>query len=137
MTMLFETLKYFPAYSQGIMSQEVTEGDTAVPTDPPVFKTPSDEQTPDTTEEPSSSPSLSLAAPEQELTNESADVCAPVGPDSEPLQDQSEDHSSDQVTECSETVSLEEGEGGGGEVEVEVEVGYTIVCDHHNVCKTM
>ncbi|XP_034156867.2 protein NOXP20 isoform X2 [Pangasianodon hypophthalmus] len=101
------------------MSQEVAVGDTAVPPDPPVLKTPSDEHAPvvaDKTDEPSSSPSLSLDAPEHELANEGAVECAPVSQLTEPPQDQSEEHGCDQVTECSETVSLEP-EVAEGEVE--------------------
>lgn len=102
------------------MSQEEAVGDTAVPPDPPVFKTPSDEQAPvvaDKTDKPSSSPSLSGGAPEHELTNEGAEESASVSQVTEPPQDQSEARSCDQVTECSETVSLEP-EVAEGEVEV-------------------
>ncbi|MCJ8749267.1 hypothetical protein PDJAM_G00174410 [Pangasius djambal] len=101
------------------MSQEVEVGDTAIPPDPPVLKTPSDEHASvvaDKTDEPSSSPSLSLNAPEHELTNEGAEECAQVSQVTEPPQDQSEEHGCDQVTECSETVSLEP-EAVEGEVE--------------------
>ncbi|XP_017316662.1 protein NOXP20 isoform X2 [Ictalurus punctatus] len=101
------------------MSQEDAVGDTGVPPDPPVFKTPSDENAPavaDKTDEPFSSPSLSLDAQEHEPTKEGAEKCAPVSQVTEPPQDRSEERGCDQVTECSETVSLEP-EAAEGELE--------------------
>ncbi|KAB5518578.1 hypothetical protein PHYPO_G00167640 [Pangasianodon hypophthalmus] len=53
---------------------------------------------------------------QHELANEGAVECAPVSQLTEPPQDQSEEHGCDQVTECSETVSLEP-EVAEGEVE--------------------
>ncbi|XP_058241039.1 protein NOXP20 isoform X2 [Hemibagrus wyckioides] len=97
------------------MSQEDAVGDLSVPPDPSVFKTPSDKHAPvaaDKTDQPSSSPSLSLDTSE----HEGAEEGAPLGQVREPPQDQSEEHSCDQVTECSETVSLEP-EVAEGEVE--------------------
>ncbi|KAK3507669.1 hypothetical protein QTP70_032595, partial [Hemibagrus guttatus] len=94
----------------GTMSQEDAVGDLTVPPDPSVFKTPSDKHAPvaaGKTDEPSSSTSLSLDTSEHELTNEGAEECVPVSQVTEPPQDQSKEHSCDQVTECSETVSLE------------------------------
>lgn len=98
------------ASSQGTMSEEVVLGDTTVPPDPPAFKTPSDEHAPvvaDKTDEPSSSPSLPVGAPEHKLASEGAEECASVSQVTEPPKHQSEEHCCDQVTECSETVSLE------------------------------
>ncbi|XP_060772677.1 protein NOXP20 isoform X2 [Neoarius graeffei] len=92
------------------MSEEEVLGDTTVPPDPPAFKTPSDEHAPvvaDKTDEPSSSPSLPVGAPEHKLTSEGAEECASVSQVTEPPKHQSEEHCCDQVTECSETVSLE------------------------------
>ncbi|KAI5616564.1 protein NOXP20 isoform X1 [Silurus asotus] len=91
------------------MSQNHAVDDTAVPTNPPVSKMPSDEHTPvvDKTDKPSSIPSLSLEATEQEPPNEVAEERPPVSQVPEPPQEDSEEHDCDQVTECSETVSLE------------------------------
>ncbi|KAF4071656.1 hypothetical protein AMELA_G00275840 [Ameiurus melas] len=61
-------------------------------------------------------PSLSLDAPEHEPIKEGAEKCAPVSQVTEPPQDRSEERGRDQVTECSETVSLEP-EVAEGEVE--------------------
>lgn len=111
------------AYSQATMSNEDAVGDTAVPLDPPAFETPLDEHAPvaaDKTDKPSSSPSLSLDVPEHEV----AEACAPVSQATVPPKDQSEDLSCDQVTECSETVSLEPEAAEG-----DVEVGYIAVCN--------
>lgn len=102
------------------MSQEDAVSSIAVPPDTPVFKTHLDKHAPvvaDKTDEPSSSPSLLLDTLGHELTSEGADECAPVSQITEPLQEPSEEHSCDQVTECSETVSLDP-EAAEGEVEV-------------------
>lgn len=135
MTVLFETQKHFQvfAYSQGTMSKEDAVCDTAITPDPPVFKTPLDEHAPvvaDKKDVPSSTSSRSVDTPEHELTNKSAEACAPVSQVTEPPHEQSEDHSCDQVTECSEMVSLEPEVAEG-----EVEVRYIIVCDHVSVFK--
>lgn len=111
------------------MSQEDAVGDTGVPPDPPVFKTPSDENAPavaDKTDEPFSSPSLSLDAQEHEPTKEGAEKCAPVSQATEPPLDRSEERGCDQVTECSETVSLEP-EAAEGELEVGVPTNWCVI----------
>ncbi|XP_060720610.1 protein NOXP20 isoform X2 [Tachysurus vachellii] len=96
------------------MSQEDAVSSIAEPPD-----THSDKHAPvvaDKTNEPSSSPSLLLDTSGHELTSESAEESAPVSQTTEPLQEPSEEHSCDQVTECSETVSLDP-EAAEGEVE--------------------
>ncbi|XP_026990757.2 protein NOXP20 isoform X2 [Tachysurus fulvidraco] len=101
------------------MSQEDAVSSIAVPPDTLVIKTHLDKHAPvvaDKTDEPSSSPSLLLDTSGHELTSEGAEECAPVGQIPEPLQEPSEEHSCDQVTECSETVSLDP-EAAEGEVE--------------------
>lgn len=126
---------YVFAYSQATMSNEDAVGDTAVPLDPPAFKTPLDEHAPvaaDKTDKPSSSPSLSLDVPEHELNNEVAEACAPVSQATVPPKDQSEDQSCDQVTECSETVSLDPEATEG-----DVEVGCMAVCNYDIALKRM
>lgn len=115
---------HMSVYSQGTMSQEDAVGDLSVPPDPSIFENPSDKHAPvaaDKTDQPSSSPSLSLDTSEHELTSEGAEEGAPLGQVREPPQDQSEEHSCDQVTECNETVSLEP-EVAEGEVEVGVPI---------------
>ncbi|KAF7686701.1 protein NOXP20 [Silurus meridionalis] len=98
-----------PSETPSTMSQNHAVDDTAMPTNPPVSKMPSDEHTPvvDKTDKPSSIPSLSLEATEQEPPNEGAEERPPVSQVPEPPQEHSEEHGCDQVTECSETVSLE------------------------------
>lgn len=137
MTVLFASQKNLRAsvFSQSNMSQEDAVCDTAVPPKPPVLKTPSDEQAPlvaDKTDEPSFSPSRSSDPPEYEPTSEGVEVGASVSHVPEPPENNSDDHSCDQVSECIATVSLEPEVAEG-----EVEVGYIIVCDHDNVFKRM
>ncbi|KAI4878687.1 hypothetical protein NFI96_030344 [Prochilodus magdalenae] len=92
------------------MSQEDAGEDPLTHSDPSVFEAPSEEHAPvpaPNTDEPPSAPPLSLATPEPEPTNEGVEVHAPATQAEETPQGQSVEGIGDQVTECSESVSLE------------------------------
>ncbi|TSN95711.1 Protein Noxp20 [Bagarius yarrelli] len=91
----------FFVYSQGTMSQEDAVGDTTVLPDS------SDKHTPVVLDKTDRAPLLPSETPEHELTRENAEECTSFSQVTEPQRDQSKEHSCDQVTECSETVSLE------------------------------
>ncbi|KAI4897393.1 hypothetical protein NFI96_012247 [Prochilodus magdalenae] len=92
------------------MSQEDAGGDPLTHSDPSVFEAPSEEHAPvpaPNTDEPPSAPPLSLATPEPEPTSEGGEVHFPATQAEETPQGQSVGGPGDQVTECSESVSLE------------------------------